>query len=957
MAQLNSPGVSVTVVDESFYNSAGPGTVPFIMIATAQDKINAAGTEIAEGTQQVNAGKLYQISSQRELLQTFGNPNFKSLNGTPVHGDPLNEYGLLAAYSYLGASNSAFVMRADIDLEKLEPSILPPRTMPADDTYWLNTETMIPAIYEWDGSKWVNQPVFIATEWKNLDTYGDSSDIIPVGVPSNYEYVVLAGKWPIYDHVVNTSGQTAADAIDYNSFPVPQNAVCKRVSGKYYWYASALYASSQPPSPATNGDPSDGNRFQYSDVYPATQPDNTALEVADVWFNTRQNVYELKQYDSSSNTYATVSYPINVSYNEGLEYYGGLSNIQNGSVIAISGNNFSFGVITGASLGVMSFYEWTGSTSRYGQLTVEPDYVEALTPGLVFYLIDETISPIGNRTVNVPVTGTVTDVIETINGNSSLAAYGVTVSYDANFKKYKFDSVYGKSYAIGAGASDGLVVGIDMDQTPLWGLEITGWQAIEMVASATAPTMDGSTVDGTYWYSEEFKVDILENDGTGNWIDLTVDLYVQSKEPTAPNAGDLWIDTVKVEEYPYIQRRVGGDWELVDNTDQTTPDGIIFADVRVDPTEANDIDAPDALRYPSGMLIFNTRYSTRNVKQRKIDYYYQDSLVGDRWVSVSGLKPDGSPYMGSDAVNRIVTRKMQEAMAASEEARSEDIFFNLIASPGYPELIDEMVNLNIDRKETAFIIGDCPFTLAPNTTEIVDWATNKNNAITNGKDGLITADENLAVYYPCGIATNLDGTEVAVPPSHMILRTMAYNDQVAYQWFAPAGLQRGVISNATSVGYVNDEGEFEPVSLSEGLRDALYTNNVNPIRLMQNRGPVVWGQKTRSPVSSALDRINVARLVNYIRFQAPRIVEPFLFEQNDAITRKSAKAVMDNFMSELARLRGVYDWVTVCDESNNTTTRIDRNELWIDILVKPEKAIEFIYIPVRLRRTGDDLTL
>lgn len=957
MAQLRSPGVSVTVTNESFYNSAGPGTVPFIMLATAQDKLNAAGTDIAEGTLKQNAGKLYQISSQRELLQTFGNPEFKTLNGTPVHGDPLNEYGLLAAYSYLGASNSAYVMRADIDLAKLQPSSLPPRSVPSDGTAWLDTSTMIPAIYEWNGTKWVKQDVFIATKWKNLDTYGDSSDIIPLDVPSTYEYVVLAGDWPLYDHIKNVSGQVFADKVDLDSYPRIQNAVCKRISGKYYWYASTLYVSSTPPSPATNGDPSDANRFQYSDVYPSTQPDSTALEVADVWFNTRENVYDLKVYDSSTNKYTSLSYPINVSPNEGLDHYGGLSEIKVGDTIAISGDNFPMCIVYGESVGVMSFYSWTGDLDRYGQLTVEPDFVEAGTKTAYFYLIDETISLV-NRIVTVNLTGSITDIIETINGTSALAAYGVSVSYNTDLKKYRFESVYGKSYAIAFSSTDGLVVGVDMEKTPFWGLEVTGWQAMDVIASSTAPTVSGELIDGSYWYSEDFKVDLLVNDGTGDWDELSVDVYLQSAEPTAPNAGDLWIDTTKVDEYPYIQRRVGGDWELVDNTDQTTPEGIIFADARPDPTALSlDADAPDALRYPAGMLLFNTRYSTRNVKQRVLAHTYEGTLIGDRWVTVSGLKPDGSPYMGSDAVNRIITMKMQSAMASSEEVRSEDVFFNIMASPGYPELIDEMVSLNIDRKETAFIIGDCPFTLAPDTTDVVDWATNKNNAITNSKEGLITADENLAVYYPCGLTTNLDGTEVVVPPSHMMLRVMAYNDQVAYQWFAPAGLQRGMVANATSVGYINSEGEYEVVSLSEGLRDALYDNNVNPIRMMLNRGPVVWGQKTRSGTASALDRINVSRLVNYIRYQAPKIVEPFLFEQNDAITRKSAKSVMDSFMSELARLRGVYDWLVVCDESNNTPTRIDRNELWIDVLVKPEKAIEFIYIPVRIRKTGDDLTL
>lgn len=96
MANLVSPGVQVQVIDESFYASAGPGTVPFIMMATAQDKLApGSSTAIASGTTKANANQLYTMTSQRELLQTFGNPLFYTQAGTPQHGNELNEYGLL----------------------------------------------------------------------------------------------------------------------------------------------------------------------------------------------------------------------------------------------------------------------------------------------------------------------------------------------------------------------------------------------------------------------------------------------------------------------------------------------------------------------------------------------------------------------------------------------------------------------------------------------------------------------------------------------------------------------------------------------------------------------------------------------------------------------------------------------------------------------------------------------
>jgi len=118
----------------------------------------------------------------------------------------------------------------------------------------------------------------------------------------------------------------------------------------------------------------------------------------------------------------------------------------------------------------------------------------------------------------------------------------------------------------------------------------------------------------------------------------------------------------------------------------------------------------------------------------------------------------------------------------------------------------------------------------------------------------------------------------------------------------------------------------------------------------------VFGQKTLSPVASALDRINVARLIVYLRYQLDLIAKPFLFEPNDRITRDQVVDTFNRFMEDLVSKRALFDFLVVCDESNNTPARIDRNELYIDIAIQPVKAIEFIYIPLRIKNTGESLT-
>ena len=138
MATLVSPGVAVSVTDESQYGSAGQGTVPLIILATETNKSNVSASGYAEGTIPNNAAKPYLLTSQRELVELFGRPQFSVVDGTPIHGSETNEYGLLAAYSYLGLANRAYVLRADIDLAQLEPRADEPYGRPSNGAYWFD---------------------------------------------------------------------------------------------------------------------------------------------------------------------------------------------------------------------------------------------------------------------------------------------------------------------------------------------------------------------------------------------------------------------------------------------------------------------------------------------------------------------------------------------------------------------------------------------------------------------------------------------------------------------------------------------------------------------------------------------------------------------------------------------------------------------------------------------------
>jgi phage tail sheath protein FI len=181
---------------------------------------------------------------------------------------------------------------------------------------------------------------------------------------------------------------------------------------------------------------------------------------------------------------------------------------------------------------------------------------------------------------------------------------------------------------------------------------------------------------------------------------------------------------------------------------------------------------------------------------------------------------------------------------------------------------------------------------------------------------------------------------------------------VAYPWFAPAGTRRGLVANATDIGYVDlTSGEFVHTGVNQGLRDALYETNINPITIMPGTGLVIWGQKTRDPNTESMDRVNVSRLVAYIRTIFANSGNAFLFEPNDKITRDQFAGVLNRALNDLVAKRGIYDYLVVCDTTNNTPDIIANNELYADVAIEPMKAVEFIYIPIRLYNPGEIASL
>ncbi len=1137
---LVSPGVQVTVIDETNYIPAATNSVPYMLIATAQNKVSGSGVGVAAGTLAANANKVYLVTSQRDLSATFGNPFFyKTTAGTPINGYELNEYGLLAGYSALGITNRAYVQRVDIDLSELTASLVRPTGEPNDGTFWLDTANTIWGAFEWNltTGAFSNQVPLVITSTADLTSGIPSQDYGSIGnyavVATNvanpiyykngaaattqttatelsdlYNTWVLVGSndwklsWPTLTGAnAVTADLTASNTIVINGSSVavpvsPNNDIAglsaaintANILGVYSAVIDnklCLFANAS--ATADNSTADDGivvvnstgstagllttlgitaNVANYAPTLQQsanfTVPrwrttDDQPRPTGSVWNKiTSSNLgtsMVVKKYSTALGAFVQQSaavYANDQSANATLDPTGGGKNIAVGTTYTqynvnpeLSGvaaypynNTYTLQVFERVAQGATVI---TGSTST-----------PTFTNGNQF-TIQTSVANSTSLTTAVTATISGTTAAAFITAVSSAGVPGVSAAVDSTGAIVFTQSIGGVIVLdnVGAGtalsnagfttATTGCRSSVVDDEVTLL---LSSWEALDYTASPTAPDQDPA--DGRYWYySTTSQVDIMIQSGTG-WVgyrnetndvrgdnlsltdpagpQISATAPTTQSDATALVYGDLWIDTSNLEIYPVIKRwqNVEGvdQWVLIDNTDQTTENGVLFADARWSPTGTVDpitgalptivslltsnyldVDAPDSALYPTGMLLFNTRRSGFNVKSFQVDYFnaadfsystwsnstayavgtavlynavlyvaiqagtnqnpatqtsYWDLLVTNSWVTASGNRADGAPNMGRLAQRALVVAALKSGIDTSITIREEQAVFNLLACTAYPELIVNMSALSNERNNTCFVVGDTPMRLDASGTELVAWATNNSGLGTFAGDGLTTSTPYAAVFYPSCQTTDLGGSTVVTAPSHMMVRTIIRSDEVSYPWLAPAGTRRGVIDNAATIGYINSQtGEFVTIGNNQGLRDIEYLNRINPITFIPGVGITNFGNKTIYGTASALDRINVARLVAFMRGRLEEIGKQFLFEPNDQITRNEISNAINSLCIDLVAKRGIYDFLVVCDDSNNTPARIDANELWVDIAIEPVKSVEFIYIPLRLKNTGE----
>jgi phage tail sheath protein FI len=298
----------------------------------------------------------------------------------------------------------------------------------------------------------------------------------------------------------------------------------------------------------------------------------------------------------------------------------------------------------------------------------------------------------------------------------------------------------------------------------------------------------------------------------------------------------------------------------------------------------------------------------------------------------------GIPTTSADKETLLIgTTESDGGLTGIEALGDPDVPVKIALVPNFSEL-DGVQNALITKAESmqSFLALISPPLAIGRTQDAIDWS--------NGQSTDRTAAVNssyAACYWPWVKTFSVfDGKDTWFAPEIYGARQMVVTDGVARPWFAPAGLARGRLTKPVDVEVV----------LNQGDRDSLYSggNIINPITKFTQDGIVIFGQRTTQRKSTALDRINVRRLLIDLRDTIIRTTRQFAFEPNDRFTWDRVVTTVAPLLDEIKRERGINEFKVICDETTNTPVRVDRNELWCKVLLKPTKTAEIVIFEVNV---------
>ena len=348
----------------------------------------------------------------------------------------------------------------------------------------------------------------------------------------------------------------------------------------------------------------------------------------------------------------------------------------------------------------------------------------------------------------------------------------------------------------------------------------------------------------------------------------------------------------------------------------------------------------------SGSYFNNSRYvyvsAVNNLTPRYFDNngiaksQYTSSIPQNASGSFSGAT--GTIKAGANFYNAINSSNTQGLVGANYDdmidllANQDEYRFNVILTPGLINSIHttqctSIITNTQTRGDSLFVLDLVEY--AKTVNDVTSQANSRNTSYATS-------------YWPwVQILDPGTGKNVWVPASTVIGGVYAFNDSVAEPWFAPAGINRGGLQ------VIRAEQK-----LPQSSRDTLYTNKVNPIATFPGTGTVVYGQKTLQTQASALDRVNVRRLLIALKNYISQVANTLVFEQNTIATRNAFLSQVNPYLESVQQRQGLYAFRVIMDDSNNTADVIDRNQLVGQIYIQPTRTAEFIYLDFNILPTG-----
>ena len=1003
---LVSPGVQVTVTDESFFVPASAPTVPLLFVASGAEKTQPDGVTPAAGT--FESDVVRTVTSLNQSVELYGEPSFLTdSNGVALHGDARNEYGLFALNQFLGIGNRAFVIRADVNLDDDLDNI-----RDIWDSKFVSAGTLLSTlvtdfINEFNESNGLvsTDPLFktsvteaeflslarTATDdvWEfysfrnSEDSYFDDQTL-PANATSGSQTANFGGSIAFGQQIINFSGDlnAAEQVVDIGNVAggspdatlLPGQGGSPTVTGspgifpigspvlarQQYGFRVTLDDAGATGSPVGTQQlvftASDITRYSELVTQINNQLSGAVVDVVDgnLRFTRLSNVAATSAIEVLDGVTSVAGSPTPLALFANLPDFvslGTKDQTAGAKTTGLANDSTNYDFIVSVDHGAAAGSPFSGSPATQ-TITVQGQNAQTYTT-----LVTQVNAQLVGAVMSISSDGDIEVVSTTSNVDTSRIDIFVQGSPAS-------DLLVSLSTVIGAGSPASVVLGAPTLDDPTVGLTNPTGLTGATVYTATF-TVDGTPraiqITGATALTFGTLIDQIHIDLNGGVVagsppgrSATVTLVSGNLVVTSGTTGTA--STIALTDgsgLTALFATLNGFVSFGTASAGTGADSslLVFAN-------GYDVASTGAYDGVEGIAALWVSNALGTVPGQWTSQEASDTILAasDDYKFTVEFRSETSLGANDAARRTAIVTTLQSAVNSNTEIRSVAFEYNLILCPGYHEVADELVALSVDIESEAFIIADTPLDL--DTTATVAWAG------TSARQ----RSPSIAYYYPHSLASNLDGVNVVAAASGTALRTYAFSDNSSELWFAPAGTRRGLVSGVSQVGFVGASTLASPTSstltnvfvetnLNNGQRDDLYKyfTNINPIVFFPGRGIVVWGQKTSSSDVSARDRVNVERLIAFIRRSLRKSLLSFVFEPNDALTRDSVKAAVDNFLGDLIVKRGLFDFATVVDESNNTPDRIDRSELWVDVALQPVKAAEFIFIPIRIVATGTEI--